>query len=88
MTKRGLDRPLPNHSSVQAIRSLTPEIGAIIPYRVVNGWDEEDEFDEWAKPSVPLTSLAEQIVGVTNQQLAGCRPTEVVLEEFLAFICF
>jgi hypothetical protein len=35
---------------------------------------------------VPLTKEAERIVGVTNEQLAGCRPSEVVLEDFSAFV--
>jgi DNA polymerase III alpha subunit (gram-positive type) len=66
--------------------SLTPEKGEIIHYRAVNRWDEDDFFDEWAKPSVPLSPEAEMIVGTTNERLMHCRPTVVVLEDFLAFI--
>lgn len=66
--------------------ALTPEKGEIIRYRAVNRFDENDEFDEWAKPSIPLTAEAERILGVTNALLAGCRPSNVVLLEFLAFI--
>ena len=66
--------------------ALTPEKGEIIHYYAVNRWDEEDEFDEWAKPSRPLSAEAELILGVTNSQLESCRPTAVVLDEFLAFL--
>jgi len=52
----------------------------------VNRWDEDDEFDVWAKPSRPLSAEAERIVGTTNERLRRCRPTDVVLEDFLAFL--
>ena len=65
--------------------ALTPEKGEIIHYYAVNRWDDDDEFDEWAKPSVALSSEAERILGVTNSQLDRCRPTDVVLEDFLNF---
>ena len=32
--------------------ALTPEKGEIIRYRAVNRWDEDDEFYEWATPSI------------------------------------
>jgi hypothetical protein len=64
---------------------LTSQTGEIIRYRADNRWDDTDEFDEWAKPVAALSPDAERIVGVTNEQLAGCRPSEVVLEEFVAF---
>lgn len=66
--------------------ALTPEKGEIIHYYAVNRWDENDEFDEWAKPSVALSVDAERILGVTNEQLTHCRPTDLVLNEFLYFI--
>lgn len=44
------------------------------------------EFDEWARHSTPMSLDAEQIVGVTNEKLAGCRPTEAVLDDFLRFL--
>jgi hypothetical protein len=47
-------------------RALTPEKGEIIHFYAVNRWDEDDEFDEWAKPSVALTAEAERILMVTN----------------------
>lgn len=56
------------------------------PYRAVNRWDEDDFFDEWAKPSIPLSPEAEMIVGTTNERLMHCRPTSVVLDDFLAFL--
>ena len=80
---RGLKRELIIELETSA---LTPEMGEIIHYRAVNRWDENDEFDEWAKPSRPLSAEAERILGVTNQQLVHCRPTHVVRDEFLAFI--
>ena len=65
--------------------ALTPEKGEIIHYYAVNRWDDDDEFDEWAKPSVALSSEAERILGVTNSQLECCRPTDVVMHSFAAF---
>jgi hypothetical protein len=79
---RGLKRELIIKLETSA---LTPEKGEIIHYYAVNRWDEEDEFEEWAKPSVALTAEAERILGVTNAQLECCRSTNVVLEEFCEF---
>ena len=66
--------------------ALTPEKGEIIHYYAVNRWDENDEFDEWAKPLVALSAEAEAIIGVNNDQLDGCRSTDVVWDEFLQFL--
>ena len=79
---RGLKRELIIELETSA---LTPEKGEIIHYYAVNRWDEEDEFDEWAKPSVALSPEAERVLGVTNAQLDHCRSTDVVLDEFLSF---
>lgn len=79
---RGLKRDLIIRLETSA---LTPEKGEIIHYYAVNRWDEEDEFEEWAKPLVALTAEAERILGVTNSQLEGCRPTDVVMQSFAAF---
>ena len=65
---------------------LTTGTGEIIRYRAINRWDDTDEFDEWARPSVPLTHEAERIVGGANEQLACCRPSEMVLEDYSAFV--
>jgi len=80
---RGLKRELIIDLETSA---LTPEMGEIIRYRAVNRWDEDDEFDEWAMPSVALSTEAERILGVTNEQLAHCRPTDEVLDEFAKFL--
>ena len=80
---RGLKRDLIIQLETNA---LTPEKGEIIHYYAVNRWDEEDEFDEWAKPSVALSSEAEAIIGVTNAQLEFCRPTDAALEDFRSFL--
>jgi hypothetical protein len=64
---------------------LTSETGEIIRYRAINRWDQEDEFDEWARPEIALTLEAERIVGVTHERLAGGRPSEVVLEDVEIF---
>jgi len=80
---RGLKRDLIIDLETSA---LTPEKGEIIRYRAVNRWDVNDEFDEWATPSTPLSSEAERILGVTNEQLAHCRSSAFVLEDFWAFI--
>ena len=79
---RGLKRDLIIQLETSA---LTPEKGEIIHYYAVNRWDEEDEFDEWAKPSVAVSAEAERILGVTNSQLEGRRPTDVVMQSFAAF---
>ena len=80
---RGLKRDLIIQLETSA---LTPEKGEIIHYYAVNRWDEDDEFDEWAKPLVALSVEAERILGVTNEQLEGCRPTDVVLKDFRSFL--
>ena len=80
---RGLKRDLIIQLETSA---LTPEKGEIIHYYAVNRWDEEDEFDEWAKPSVALSAEAETIIGVTNAQLAHCRSMDAVLNDFASFI--
>jgi hypothetical protein len=79
---RGLKRDLIIRLETSA---LTPEKGEIIHYYAVNRWDEDDQFDEWAKPLVALSAEAERILGVTNSQLAYCRSTDVVLDEFMEF---
>lgn len=79
---RGLKRELIIDLETSA---LTPEMGEIIHYRAVNRWDENDEFDEWAKPSRPLSAEAERILGVTNEQLAHCRPSDIVFRDFMEF---
>ncbi len=79
---RGLKRELIIDLETSA---LTPETGEIIHFYAVNRWDEEDEFDAWAKPSQPLSPEAERILRVTNEQLANCRPTDIVLLEFVEF---
>lgn len=68
--------------------ALTPEKGEIIHYYAGNRWDEDDEFEEWAKPLVALSAEAERILGVTNEQLEYCRSTDVVLDDFVAFTQF
>lgn len=66
--------------------ALTPEKGEIIHFYAVNRWDEEDEFDEWAKPSLPLSYEAERILGVTNEQLAHSRSGAIVINDFTQFV--
>ena len=66
--------------------ALTPEKGEIIHYYAVNRWDEVDVFDEYARPHHPLSPEAERILGFTNDQLANCRSTETVMQDFLAYI--
>ena len=80
---RGLKRDLIIRLETSA---LTPEKGEIIHFYAVNRWDENDEFEEWAKPLEDLSVEAERILGVTNSQLECCRLTDVVLDEFLAFL--
>jgi DNA polymerase III alpha subunit (gram-positive type) len=80
---RGLNRDLIIDLETSA---LTPDKGEIIRYRAVNRWDEDNRFDEWAKPSIPLSPEAEMIVGTTNERLMHCRHTSVVLNDFLAFL--
>ena len=80
---RGLKRELIIELETSA---LTPEKGEIIHFYAVNRWDDEDKFDEWAKPSVALSSEAEAIIGVTNTQLAFCRPTDIIFDQFMGFV--
>ena len=83
MGTRGLKRELIIDLEMSA---LSPEKGEIIRYRAVNRWDSDDEFDEWARPSKPLTAEAERILGVTNEQLVHCPSTDVVLADFRNFV--
>lgn len=80
---RGLKRELIIDLETSA---LTPEKGEIIHYRAMNRWDENDEFDEWARPSKPLSKEAEHILGVTNDQLAHCRSSAAVMNDFELFL--
>jgi DNA polymerase III alpha subunit (gram-positive type) len=80
---RGLKRELIIDLETSA---LTPEKGEIIRYRAINRFDPDDEFDEWALPSEPLSSEAESILGLTSDCLSKCRPTQHVLEDFLSFM--
>ena len=80
---RGLKRDLIIRLETSA---LTPEKGEIIHFYAVNRWDEDDMFDEWAKPSKPLSPEAERILGVTNSQLECCRPTDKVMQSLIAFL--
>ena len=80
---RGLKRELIIDLETSA---LTPERGEIIRYRAVNRWDEDDFFDEWAKPTRPLSAEAERILGITNEQLVQCQPSEVVHQMFQDFV--
>jgi DNA polymerase-3 subunit alpha (Gram-positive type) len=66
--------------------ALTPEKAEIIQYYAVNRWDDEDEFDEYARPHKPLPDLAEEITGITNQQLVRCRLSSIVIDDFRSFI--
>lgn len=66
--------------------ALTPDKGEVIRFYAVNRWDEDDEFDEWARPLVPMSPEAEQVVGTTNERLARCRPTKVVMADFVVFL--
>ena len=58
----------------------------MIHYRTYRPQETEDEFEEWAKPEVALIPKAERLAGVAKKQLAGWRPSEVVLEDFRDFI--
>ncbi len=80
---RGLKRELIIDLETSA---LMPEKGEFIRYRAVNRFDPDDEFDEWARPSRPLSKEAEQILGVTNEQLAQCRDGSLVLTAFCGFL--
>ena len=80
---RGLKRELIIELETSA---LTPARGEIIHYHAINRWDEDDEFDEWAKPSRPLSTEAERILGVRNETLAHCRPSDIVLRDFILFV--
>ncbi len=80
---RGLQRELIIDLETSA---LTPEMGEIIRYRAVNRFEPDDEFDEWARPSKPLSKEAEQILGVKNEQLARCRSSAAVMNDFELFL--
>lgn len=66
----------------------TPDESEIIYYRAENVWDDEDYFEEYARPSRPLTSDEQAYLRTTNERLAYCRPTGEVADEFLDFIAW
>lgn len=80
---RGLKRELTIDLETSA---LTPEKGEIIHFYACDPFKASVEFDEWARPSKPLSPEAEQILGITNAELAPCRATASVLEAFMCFI--
>ena len=79
---RGLKRELTIALQTSA---LMTKKGEIIHFYAVNRWDEDVEFEEWAKPLVALSAEAERILGVTNVQLAECRSTDKVMQSFITF---
>lgn len=66
--------------------ALNPEIGDIVRFRAESVCNPDDEFDEWVKPPRPLSREAEQVIGMTNDRLAHCRPMQAALADFLDFI--
>jgi DNA polymerase III alpha subunit (gram-positive type) len=80
---RGLKRELIIDLETSALSS---DLGEIIRYRAVNRWDENDEFDEWAKPFIPLSAEVERILDVTDEQLSHCRSSDIVMGGFCSFI--
>ena len=65
---------------------LDPELSGIVRFRIVNRWDEDDEYDEWAKPSKPLSPGAEKVLGIASDRLDLSRPMQDALTDFLDFI--
>lgn len=65
---------------------LDPKYHDIIRFHAVNRWDENDEFFEYARPRHRLCEEAEKITGITNEQLENCRPSDIVMDDFRAFI--
>ena len=65
---------------------LDPDQHEIMRYHAVNRWDENDEFFEYARPRHPLCDEAETITGITNDQLEFCRPSDIAMADFRAFI--
>ena len=64
-----------------------PAQAHVIRLQAFNRWDDEDDwFDEWAKPAMPMSPESGIWAGITNDQLEHCRTSEVVLEEFRDFI--
>lgn len=80
---RGLKRDLIIELETSA---LTPEKGEIVHFYAVNRWDEDDVFDEYARPQRPLSPEAERILGFTNDTLLKCRPTDEVLQDYWIFL--
>ena len=68
------------------VSGLDPGQHQIIRYHAVNRWDDTDEFIEYARPSQPLCTLAQEITGITNEQLAHCRMSSAVMSDFIEFI--
>ncbi len=58
----------------------------IIRYVAIIEWDGIKTFDEYAKPSYPLSHGAEILTGITNEKLENCRDTILVRQDFLKAI--
>ena len=64
-----------------------PAQAHVIRLQAFNRWDDEDDwFDEWAKPSFAKMPESDDRTDVTNERLRHCRTSEAVLGEFLDFI--
>ena len=85
MGTRGLAREL--IVTLTMTHPADPSPAHVTRFQAVSRWDDDDDwFDEWAKPARPLTPSEESHVGMSNKRLALCRPASVVAEEFLDFL--
>ena len=66
--------------------ALTPERGEILRLYARDLTDPSSTFEQLVKPKRPLSKLVQQITGITNEQLALSRETNVVLLDFICFI--
>ena len=80
---RGLKRELIIHLEASG---LDPESGDIVRFRAVNRFDPDDELDERAKPSRPMSSGAEEVLGNAGDRSAPSRTMQDALTDFFDFI--
>lgn len=66
--------------------ALTPESGEILRLYARDLTDPSSTFDQLVKPKRPLSTLVQQITGITNEMVRDAPSLEAVLPDFLDFL--
>ncbi len=66
--------------------ALTPERGEILRLYARDLYEPSLKFDQLVKPKRPLSTLAQQITGITNEMVRDASSIETALPVFLDFL--